>query len=113
MPSAISETISASARSSPARRSGVEKSLPSVSARHSTCDSGSAASSSFCMAPAPEVRIKLSGSSPAGRKAKRRLWPGFKLGSASRAARWAAERPAASPSNAITGSGATRQSRCK
>ncbi len=58
-----------------------------------------------------QLRTRLSGSSPGGRVAKRREWPGFSSGRARSAARWAARWPAVSPSKHSVGSGARRQSK--
>ena len=59
----------------------------------------------------PPRRTRLSGSSPAGKRAKRRLRPGARSGRARSAARRAARRPASSPSKQSTGSSAARQRR--
>ncbi len=75
-----------------------------------TSASGLVAPSTASMASAPFWRMRSSGSRPSGRKAKRRLLPATRCGSAVSMARKAAFLPALSPSKQRIGSGAMRQS---
>src|SRR5450631_1133429 len=76
--------------SSAARRSGVAKLPPSISRDQIKSARPRAAPITSSIAARPPERARSSGSCPSGSSAKRRLFPGFKCGSARSAARQAA-----------------------